>query len=89
MHDPFIQALIDVHRELPRKGPGDDALSRQLMTRVRPLLPASPWMADMGCGNGHTAFLLAETLGGHVTAVDFAEPFLAELERRIADLKSE
>ncbi|MEO5328165.1 MAG: class I SAM-dependent methyltransferase [Magnetococcus sp. THC-1_WYH] len=85
MHDPFIQALIDIHRELPRKGPGDDALSRQWMAHVSPLLPANPKIADMGCGNGHTSFLLSEVLGGHVTAVDFAEPFIDELKRRLTD----
>ncbi|MBF0423296.1 MAG: class I SAM-dependent methyltransferase [Magnetococcales bacterium] len=85
MHDPLIQALIDIHRELPRKGPGDDDLSRQLMAYVRPLLPAPPRMVDMGCGNGHSAFLLIKELRGHVTAVDFAEPFINELKRRLVN----
>lgn len=83
MHDPFIQALIDLHRELPRKGPGSDALSCDLMAQVRSLLPDNPRMADMGCGNGHTAFQLIATLGGSVTAVDFAEPFIDELKARL------
>lgn len=85
MHEPFIQALIDIHRDLPRKGPGDDTLSRRLMADIRPLLPDNPRITDMGCGNGHVAFLLAETLGGPVTAVDFAEPFIDELKQRLTE----
>lgn len=83
MHDPFIQALIHIHRDIPRKGPGSDALSRAAMEKLLPLLPDDPQIADMGCGNGHGSFLLVETVGGHVTAVDVAEEFIDELRKKL------
>ncbi len=83
MHDPYIEALIRIHEGLPRKGPGADALSRAIADRIAPMLPDRPEIADLGCGNGHTALLLADRLGGRVTAVDFAEPFIDELRRTL------
>lgn len=80
----LIDALIALHRDLPRKGPGDDALSRAMVERVRPLLPSLPRAADLGCGNGAAALLLAETLGAQVVALDFSAAFVAELAARLA-----
>ncbi|MBF0188560.1 MAG: methyltransferase domain-containing protein [Magnetococcales bacterium] len=82
MDNPIIDALIQVHKEVPRKGPGSDRLTRALLERFAPRLPDTPAMADLGCGNGHSAFLLAELLGGSVTAVDFSPPFIEELKTR-------
>lgn len=80
----FLDALISEHEGLPRKGPGSDSLARGIIERIRPRLPARPRTADLGCGNGHSAILLAETLDAEVTAVDFAPAFIGELEARLA-----
>jgi SAM-dependent methyltransferase len=83
MQDPIIDALIRIHEGIPRKGPGSDQLARSIIQRFACHVPADPRMADLGCGNGHSAFLLTELLGGHVTAVDFAPAFIDELRRRL------
>jgi len=83
--DAMIEALIHIHQTLPRKGPGCDAVSRGIMERLAPRLPAAPQMADMGCGNAHTAFLMHRVLGGAVTAVDFAPPFIDEARARLKE----
>lgn len=78
--DPAIAALARLHEALVRKGPGSDELTRAIVERLRPHLPDAPDIVDMGCGGGHSAFLLAELLDATVTAIDLYPPFIAELE---------
>lgn len=79
MDNAFIQALCEIHQGLTRKAPGSDRITHSLIERVRPLLPERPRAADMGCGGGHAALLLAEELAAEVVAVDFYQGFLDEL----------
>ena len=72
-------AFFRVFHDLPRQGPGSDAVTLSLINRLRPFLPTEPACADMGCGNGRSGLLLAEHLGAKVTAVDTHQPFLDEL----------
>ena len=83
MDNSVIDALCRIHEGLTRKGPGSDALTQRLIERIRPLLPKRPVVADLGCGNGHSAFVLAEELGAGVTAVDFCPAFIGELKARL------
>lgn len=81
MTDPVIAALIQLHQGLDRQGPGDDALSRHLLAQLPPL-PAQPKIADLGCGTGSSAVLLADWFKTTVRAVDFSRDFLAEAAQR-------
>lgn len=72
-------AFFRVFHDLPRQGPGSDAVTLSLIDRLRPLLPPEPFCADMGCGNGRSSLLLAEHLQAQVAAVDTHQPFLEEL----------
>lgn len=76
--DAAFAALVELHRGLPRQGPGSDALARTVVEAIRPFLPTAPRVADLGCGSGHTARLLASWLGTVVDAVDAAPEFVAE-----------
>jgi SAM-dependent methyltransferase len=80
-----IELLSDFHREGRRQGPGSDAatlraLELSAIDREVPLA-----VADIGCGTGASTLVLAEALNGRITAVDFLQDFLDELERRAAD----
>ena len=79
--DAQIAALIELHRGLERLGPGDAAFSRRILAEL-PHLPADPRIADLGCGAGAGALLLAEWFGTPVRAVDLSREFLDELEAR-------
>lgn len=70
--------LIELHRGLPRQGPGDADFSRRLLQTL-PKLPQRPRIADLGCGSGAGALLLAGFYGAEVLAVDTAAVFLEEL----------
>ncbi|RKT86646.1 Predicted N-acetyltransferase YhbS [Saccharopolyspora antimicrobica] len=79
----IIEAFFALHRGLPRQSAGSDATTRHLLRQAGPL-PARPRVLDAGCGPGRSALVLAEETGGHVTAVDLHQPFLAELEQAAA-----
>lgn len=74
----YLGALIELHRGLSRQGPGDTALSKAILDALPPL-PERPRIADLGCGSGTGALLLAERFRSRVLAVDLAEAFLEEL----------
>ena len=75
----FINALIELHRGLERQGPGDASFTKKMLSLL-PDLPEHPRIADLGCGAGAGALILAEWFQEKVTAVDFAGPFLQELQ---------
>ena len=68
--------LIDLHKHGSRQGPGGDAetekaLNLAMVDRAAPLK-----VADIGCGTGASAVLLARLLNAQITAVDFLQDFL-------------
>jgi serine/threonine-protein kinase HipA len=73
-------ALFLLHTDLPREGPGSDDCTREALRRLRPLLPASPRVLDLGCGPGKQTLVLAREFGTPITAMDLHAPFLAQLE---------
>ena len=78
-HDEQIEALIELHRGLKRQGPGDPSFSKHILSLL-PELPPTPRIVDLGCGAGAGALLLAKWFDTTITAVDFARPFLDQLE---------
>jgi len=74
----YIAALISLHGGLERQGPGDRSLSLQILRSLKNL-PSKPRIADLGCGTGAGALLLAEYFGSPVLAVDSASAFVEEL----------
>ncbi|GAB4141644.1 MAG: class I SAM-dependent methyltransferase [Sphingomonadales bacterium] len=77
-----LELLIDLHRDSDRQGPGDDEATRLAIAlsglRGAPALK----IADIGCGTGAAALVLAQELDAHVIAVDFVPSFLRQLEAR-------
>ncbi|MBZ5709037.1 class I SAM-dependent methyltransferase [Nannocystis pusilla] len=79
--EELFAALIELHRGLERMGPGDPQVSREILAGLSGL-PERPRIADLGCGAGAGALLLAETLAAPVVAVDLTRTFLDQLESR-------
>lgn len=76
-----LSAYAIVFDQLVHLGPGDPAITRDLVERLRPDLPSQPRVADLGCGVGASALVLAQTLPeAHVLALDAHAPFIARLE---------
>ncbi len=81
----YIAALIDLHRGRDRKGPGDSDFSRNILSHLS-TLPLKPRIADLGCGSGASALLLAQHYQTTVMAVDASAVFIDELSARAKQL---
>jgi SAM-dependent methyltransferase len=79
--EKYIKALIELHRGLERQGPGDTDYSNYIISQL-PDLPSNLSIADIGCGAGAGALILADKFRARVRAVDFSREFLDELEDR-------
>ena len=74
--------FYEVHRDLPREGPGNRASTARALACIDDL-PARPRVLDVACGPGQQTLYLAALLPeAAITAIDRHPPFLAELERR-------
>ena len=80
-----LSLIIDLHKPHPRQGPGSraDTLRAIELAGLRDRRDLK--IADLGCGTGASALVLAETLDAHITAVDLFPDFLDELTRRATD----
>lgn len=82
-----LHAYAVVFDRLTHLGPGDSEATRGLIERLRPDLAPGARVADLGCGVGASALLLAECLPeAHVLALDFHAPFIERLETSSRDL---
>ena len=83
-HDKYIAALIALHSGLDRQGPGDADFSNFILEQL-PELPRQPRIADIGCGGGAGALLLAKKFRSLVKAVDFSQAFLDQMMQRAGE----
>ncbi len=77
----FNDIWWELHGTLGQQGPGSDASTLRALAGL-PDLPATPRIADLGCGPGRQTVALAKATGGTVYALDFLQPFLEQLEAR-------
>lgn len=82
MADTALQALIHLHEDTPRQGPGEAAVLDRMIDRLK--IGDGARAADLGCGSGTTALRLAVTRSFDVLALDAAEPFIDRLRERLA-----
>nr|VFK25297.1 MAG: serine/threonine-protein kinase HipA [Candidatus Kentron sp. MB]VFK33456.1 MAG: serine/threonine-protein kinase HipA [Candidatus Kentron sp. MB]VFK76221.1 MAG: serine/threonine-protein kinase HipA [Candidatus Kentron sp. MB] len=80
-YEKYIAALIRLHHGLERQGPGDFDFSEYIIRQL-PELPQYPRIADIGCGAGAGALILADRYRVKVKAVDFSIEFLDEMMQR-------
>jgi SAM-dependent methyltransferase len=80
------QLLIDLHKRAKRQGPGGDIETEKAIGLAMIDPSASLRIADIGCGTGSSAMLLAGLPNAQVTAVDFLPDFLEILEAKAEKL---
>jgi len=80
-NEKYIKALIELHSGLERQGPGDAAVSMDIINQI-PALPSEPLIADIGCGAGAGTLILARHYRSSIKAVDFSRDFLDQLMDR-------
>ncbi|MEQ8659539.1 MAG: class I SAM-dependent methyltransferase [Gammaproteobacteria bacterium] len=74
-----LALLIDLHRDGPRQGPGDDDATRLAITLAGLREKRGLRIADIGCGTGAATLVLARELDAVVTAVDCLADFVSDL----------
>ncbi len=78
-----MELFFEVHCDLPREGPGDNASTRKAYSLLENL-PPKPCILDIGCGPGMQTVELAKISRGALVAVDTHLPFLEALRRSAA-----
>ena len=77
------KVFFDVHKDLPRQGPGNRASTERALD-LAGHLPDTPRILDIACGPGAQTLDLARARpDARITAVDLHEPFLAEASARV------
>ncbi len=75
-----LDLLLDLHRHAQRQGPGGDHETRLAITLSGLRAKKGLKIADIGCGTGASARILARELDAAVTAVDLLPEFVHDLE---------
>ncbi|MGF1659449.1 MAG: class I SAM-dependent methyltransferase [Rubrimonas sp.] len=81
MADTALAALIHLHEDAPRQGPGEAAVLDRMIDRLK--IGDGARAADLGCGSGATALRLAVARSFDVLALDAAAPFIDRLRARL------
>ena len=82
----IMSAYTVIFDHLSYLGPGDSETSRNFIERLRPDLPQAPRVADLGCGVGASALVLAQALPkSRLLALDLHAPFIERLEIAACD----
>jgi ubiquinone/menaquinone biosynthesis C-methylase UbiE len=76
-----MDIFFDIHKDLPREGPGESASTRKALSLLEKLSP-NPHIIDIGCGPGMQTLDLARNTRGKIVAVDNHQPFLDQLQQR-------
>jgi serine/threonine-protein kinase HipA len=80
-----FQAMLRVHNNLPRQGPGSDEITAKALSML-PAFSKHAKIVDAGCGPGRATIVLAQSLDATILALDLEESFLHILEQRACDL---
>ncbi|WP_300030985.1 trans-aconitate 2-methyltransferase [uncultured Roseobacter sp.] len=81
MNDAYRAAFFQLHRDLPREGPGEPADVTWATERAG--TPRDARICDAACGPGaDIAALLTASPQGHVTALDQVDAFAAQAQAR-------
>lgn len=75
-----MDIFFEIHRDLPREGPGDDLSTTRAFALLEGL-PDQPSILDVGCGPGMQTRRLARISNGSIAAVDITWHFLRDQQR--------
>ncbi len=77
----FMDLFFQIHQDLPRQAPGDNASTQRAFSRLTDLA-VNPYILDIGCGPGMQTLELAKLTEGQILALDVDLPFLHQLGQR-------
>jgi ubiquinone/menaquinone biosynthesis C-methylase UbiE len=74
--------FFEIHRDLPREGPGDSQSTGKAFSMLKDL-PPKPHILDIGCGPGMQTMDLIKLTKGTIVAVDNHQPYLDVLSEKV------
>ena len=81
MDDRAERLFFEIHKNLPRQGPGSFESTKRAFELVNAPSPAK--ILDVGCGPGKQTFDLLSLTHAHITALDFYPVFVDNVQRKI------
>ena len=78
--------FLQIYGTLPRAGPGSNELTRGAL-EMRPHVPESPRILDVGCGPGMQTVELLRITNGTVVALDHMPDRIVRVEARAEKVK--
>lgn len=84
MDDREKDIFFEIHKDLPREGPGSRASTHKAYNFISKFLN-QPLILDIGCGPGEQTIDLLSVTDGKIIAVDNHEPFLKILNNKILE----
>ncbi len=72
------EIFFEIHKDIPRQGPGNEESTKKAFSLLSGL-PSEPAILDVGSGPGLQTIELARLSGGNITALDYHQEFLDEL----------
>ena len=64
-----LEIFFEIHKDLPREGPGDNESTQKAFSFLEDL-PSNPYFLDIGCGPGMQTIQLAKLIDGKIIAID-------------------
>ena len=80
--DRLVELFFEIHRGLPRQGPGSGESTLRALSFCA-ALPEDSIVLDIGCGPGMQTMALADARPGQIIAVDTCEEYLGQLRGRV------
>jgi len=84
IHEFDYSLICEYFSSIDRQGPGSDASTLQALSFMDPLTPKAR-IADLGCGTGSSAIILAKAAEAEIVALDLFPDFLDKLIHRASD----
>lgn len=78
-----LALFFEIHKEMPRQGPGEAAATIKAL-EMASALPPAPAVLDIGCGPGAQTIVLAQETGSCIYALDKYQCYLDELKSHAA-----
>ena len=72
--------FFEIHRDIPREGPGSFSSTKAAFSLLTEL-PEEPVILDVGCGPGKQTFDLAKLTDGKIFALDNHQPYLDKIDK--------
>ncbi len=82
MDEKQWQYFLETHSNMPRQGPGSVQSTTKAWQSVN---IDNAKILDIGCGPGQQTITLASLCNGHITALDFHQPFLDQLQTAVME----